>query len=1753
MHSMCDLSKSNNCGIRFRWTGTYFNEDYRLDTTGAQSVAVLHDDDKFIIVVAQNLDRNKVYSKVFLRKNDKIELFQLLPTHQALRVLPFDLVHGQDVLRFIFVLNNIHSSSIFLWTGKEFILWKTLNKLYGQRIVYVGKMETHIFFFVSDQNNLFIYYPTTTGFDLMQIIQFDQNVVGLDLRKEKDEMPVLVVLTGSPMDPYYKVNLILLKLTFKYLEKPRKETNKVRDCLSDVREELNRRRRHLDDIFNDLIKESNPEGEGQENVSSNIDEFPGSENLVGAPLERLLVELAEEVEEMEERARDVHLETKLRDRSGKYHVYGNLTIDRMDADVIDVEILNGRKPDFENILSLTEDQTFPGRIEMDSLRTNILEVPSLNGILVEDVLLRNKSLQRVSGDFTLDSIKVQNIKFGPAGRLNEIPMSDIVTNENNERVIHGQKTFSKLKVQNVEADKINDFPAGEWLAKILPSFKDATNVEPLNFTSLTVEKLQISKLNGIPWDEFVRSIYLPVNDGIVQGNVTVTGTANIENLKTKKINGIPLNENDGGSGRSAETGACCRVQQEMKKPKSLSPNLIPDWDDSLLKEILNDADSDYENDITYFPNKQTITGDIQAVKMFVKNPVILSGKEVNLTNVPERFWMKNMNQVIDVPVEFTSGFSVRNSLKLKNINGKQLEDFVRIDQPNHVQSKMVFENVTIDGNVTLFRETKQNVNLKEMNDTTAKVSEENIVSGSKRFLGKLTARRINLKLLNGADVKDLGNFLKNDDVSGNLDVSELIIGGDLLLTNGVQVKELNGVDFDETVAKMLKWSDPNVLNKARYESLNVENLQADEINGVKIEDKLPALSKSHEGDLSLVIEGNLQVPALKANKVNGVDFDKFTKQVFIKSESQTIRGEKTFLMPVTVTGNLEGNLNEYNVTELATYGLSKTRSQNITGVFTVQEFKANDVEADVVDGVAREDFLFQDEATEQIINSDVVFGNIAVAGDIKSENLMNGCNLEKMGKINIESVATFDNLHVRGPVMWDSSQNEPGSLSYFLNNVVTRSSNQTISGPVSFLTNVTAQIIEGTHHVNDVDLAFLAEDAIYKSKNNQEVSTSLTFKGPVKVNNINVLENVLIDTINEVDITDIGQRLVRKNANTVVSGRKYFTNGFSANNFNADFISGKNTSQIVFYDDVKENKELYLPRSTFEKLIVFNDMYVTRVNGYRLNRILEDRLYKSEDDSVDSNYINGTVIVDGDVTIRDDAIIESINDVKMSDVLSTSADAEAKDIYGNIEIRQDISVIGKLDVDYINGANITALYEKALLIDEDATIDGSITFLGNVTITGNININDTVNSCDLISLTNTRALEHPSKADQVNEEYRNSLRKEVNLLSNLTSTMTKPVIFMYLEEITKLDLHLPSIHSSSFNEYNNVAEFNVYGMKHGDCGLPKECYCPAQTNIHVESLNPPVVKVEANSTRFFRFYDKELQVEVKVTTTTVSYSSRCKKSKEDFNEEYTSISWRKDDETIYEPKIETSFLSDVKFFKLGDSIYVVMAFYFHPYKNQTNNLHTVVYEISVNDKQLTKVDEIPSTGVQVLEVFWTTKGIILVVGNSFDSERFTDSVNSGVYRFNEYKNKFELLRFVKTHGILAIKSMRYKKQSFIFFVQKQSWPMLILKYNPEYDNYYFSQKLDTTRAMIRSNFLSVSVIYTGVGDYTGDVFIGIVLSDDSFRLFKYRHIEGFVEESYQEQNNVRILHPFWIGSSQYILSGSALDSSKIYKIIEQGR
>ena len=60
-------------------------------------------------------------------------------------------------------------------------------------------------------------------------------------------------------------------------------------------------------------------------------------------------------------------------------------------------------------------------------------------------------------------------------------------------------------------------PTSEWLSAIMPSFNDMTNNEPLNFTNLNVDKLLVSYVNGIPWNEFVSSAYVSNGNDVING------------------------------------------------------------------------------------------------------------------------------------------------------------------------------------------------------------------------------------------------------------------------------------------------------------------------------------------------------------------------------------------------------------------------------------------------------------------------------------------------------------------------------------------------------------------------------------------------------------------------------------------------------------------------------------------------------------------------------------------------------------------------------------------------------------------------------------------------------------------------------------------------------------------------------------------------------------------------------------------------------------------------------------------------------------------------------------------------------------------------------------------------------------------------------------------------------------------------------------------------------------------------------------
>lgn len=116
----------------------------------------------------------------------------------------------------------------------------------------------------------------------------------------------------------------------------------------------------------------------------------------------------------------------------------------------------------------------------------------------------------------------------------------------------------------------------------------------------------------------------------------------IQKLIAKKINGIPLEED-----ALLRSNFSCETKPPKKSVKSLSFDSHQNWDDSFIKEILNEPmiQNEHQVNVKYFPDTNYIDGNMNFTRIIIKNPVKLSGTEIDLENFTDRFWMKNQDQV----------------------------------------------------------------------------------------------------------------------------------------------------------------------------------------------------------------------------------------------------------------------------------------------------------------------------------------------------------------------------------------------------------------------------------------------------------------------------------------------------------------------------------------------------------------------------------------------------------------------------------------------------------------------------------------------------------------------------------------------------------------------------------------------------------------------------------------------------------------------------------------------------------------------------------------------------------------------------------------------------------------------------------------------------------------------------------------------------------------------------------------------------
>lgn len=1683
----------------YRWTGTYFDQQDVLDTTGARSVAAFRRGKNSVFVVAQNLGLQKVHSRVYVRKDKKMELIQLLPTSNALKAEPFTLKNGEDFLDLVFVVNEMTSSSIYWWNGKELSLWKSVDDILGNGIVHVDHVFSETFLFFSNKNELRVYRSTPLDFDPVLILSFDSNVIDLDLKEDTGGFPLLVVLTGSNSDPFLKV--VVIPMEMDYLppaENQKRENDQTLQCLKQLEERLTKRHMKLSQArkkarFLSSVKHPVPVAflSAEKSAVSKSD----VEHLIIEPLDvksdKTLTEISGEIARLKSLIEyDLGVLNGSYPNDKIYTVRGETKLGKLKVNRISVEKLGGKSFRPEKFLSLTKNQNL-GRTKAGKSSAKDLKVLSVRGIDVKDILIKNGRRQEIIiGEQTVKSLKAGNVRFGEGGKINGIFFSDLVKREDSENTVTGKKIFKKFKTQNLVVEKINGVASQDWSSKILPGFKNKTEQDAhLDFSQLNVGNLKVSYMNDIPWEDIEDSLLLLGKNNFLSGNLSCTGKTKVGTLRAGKLNGIPPEE---FLTATTDQKLDCGLMGPSAEVIQLKPKSINGLHDGRLKEI-------FETDQVFRDAAEgTLRENITVSNLVFKNVANLSGRLIDFETLRNIFYSKTGTQEIRTPVHLKKTVTVRESLKPEKIGGKAFDSLSFVDESTVIRPESIFEKATVKGNVSVSQDALRNVDLRDVVSSSAKSVGENTVSEGKKSVCSLSAKRLRSRLVNGTGT----SFIFSQ--RNNYDIEEIIVHGNASVLDKTEVGELCDVPFDEKISNLVLTHDSSLLEYGNHSSLLVKDLDVERLNDLAI-----SSGGGGESMIDLNFEGNLKTPEIVAGTVNGVEFDRYARLVIQKNDSRLpIRGRKIFLEKVGVFGDLNGTIDGYNVVDFEKRALSKTKGQNVTAVYRVEDADANALFAETVDGIETDNLIFQDDLNVPKIDSDLVFNNLIVAGNVRSLDFKDGCDLNKIVEKNLEAVQNFGSLDVKEDLIWRKS--ESGDLSRLFSNAVTSHKDEEIvTGRIVFRGDVFADSVATKFHVNDIDLKSVADKALYRSSPKQEMPNGVVFKGNLSVGNVLVLKNSIVDHIDKVDILDFDSKIVRKDADVVIGGRKEFRNGFSAERLRSDRINGVSTKGIIFYDDTKT-----MPSTTFEALKISESLEVEKVDGVDLEDLSSKRWSKAKDETLLEN-----VTVKGKVYVLGDAEISAINDVVIESAVPLEGE-NPKTIFGNVQFQNAISVDGKIDLEKIDGRELASIKRQSFVKDEKVNISGKVVFSEEIEIDGEVEISKEVNG--------------EGAEDLVNLITDVPQRKKIEKILEKGKHISSFSILMHLEEVSAFDLDYSQILGSDLVDNGYSVEIRIEGFKRDSCGLPEECLCPVQTKVSVSPEEK--LSVDKDFPRKFKFFDRGSELEATVETSTVSYDPRCTRAEKG----ETVVTWNSS-KSSGKKKLGDGYVDDVKFFRLGDSVYLVVS-----YSSLPEGLATVVYEVTTSDEKVTEVERVPDS--RAFEVFWTSEGVVMVTGNAAE-----DSL--GIRRFVESKNQFTLLKIVPTHGVTAVKSTRHKKEIFIFVLQKRSWPLLILKYDPNEDNYRVQQKRDTAETDLRADFLSVALLSTSElknGDEDGDLFMGIVLSDDSFGLFKYKHIEGFVETLIQEQENVKLLQPFRMGSAQYLLAASSSTSSKLYKFVKQG-
>ncbi|VEN58436.1 unnamed protein product [Callosobruchus maculatus] len=1058
------------------------------------------------------------------------------------------------------------------------------------------------------------------------------------------------------------------------------------------------------------------------------------------------------------------------------------------------------------------------------------------------------------------------------------------------------------------------------------------------------------------------------------------------------------------------------------------------------------------------------------------------------------------------------------------------------DNDQKYETTYIFDDVEVRGNVNFGQDGDHKPNLTRIDQEAVKTSGVFNIRGRKRYQKELIAKNLVVERLAGIETSNLlSTKTSNITIKGRKIFENLTVLGNLTLTNKNKVNRINNVKIEHLLEDIIYIDRPQNLTRLDFERIRAANIHVTRLNEKPTEhyQKVLESTKTNGRIKKLHIKSDVTLNSLKnISTINGMKVEDLEKKM-MNMGKHGLKANVQFNGRIKVNNLITAFINDINLRKLFSRILNKNGDQNITAAWSFRSIKTENLETTAINDYDVENLIdvSSEKAQLMYMPNGTEFMDLVTAKSIEAPH-MKPCSLDDIVEyINNPPTQEWKQVHVEGNV----TVLEPdGLINRILEKTAKRGEVNVIQAPVTFASDVMAKNINTSVDINNINITEIMHDAVLiDSEETQRISGQKWFKS-VKATSAVVLRNADIPFVNDEDVRKLDADIVDKNIihNYTIKGKKTFFGGLKTKNLNVQVLGDVQTKDIVLGDPIKP-----IPSAVFEYVEVQSNLNVKNVNNISVQKVLENRI-----------LLNGPMpqrtaaIVYFDDVIVQNVTASTINKVKVDDVVFDIGD---QTILSKKSFSKDIEVFGNVTTDLINGVNITQYYENAVLSNKDIFVNGSAIFKKPSHISGALQT-EAINSCPVTLIKDVLRKGSAELAAKEVQDVKGRITR--NIARTLPIAQALESEFMYLEKSKNLQIQVPNSMDTTAVQLKDYVLLHVTGEEPGPrCSLAESCRCPVHQTLEISPQRTVTDMPTKGVMRVFS-YDDDTMI-IHFISNSVSYNSTCRTDESKLFNEYSAMSWNTYNTSTtsagfhQHEDVFLGYIRKVEFFSLHGKTYAIVGTFYDPVLD-SYDLNCIVYKFEGAKTKAKEIQRIPTKGVREVYILHTAQGVTLILGNSKDSDLYHEEEETQILRFNENIEQFIPLRSLP-FGCIQATGVVFGTESLIVLAHK-TMPVQILKYYPEYDNYYFYQNFNEIEAPV----VGISSFYTG-GFGISDAFLSVVTSNSDIYIYSFKFIVGWNLEIKMRIEGATELVPFEVNGESLLFVSSSRNSS-ILTVVKNG-